>query len=163
MVRANKKNTGVAKSRAVSELEGNPSDHAPRQEIQFPVVKQVPAPVWVKDKRSREAWAQVAPMLEAAGVLQTADQVTLGRYVNYFAVYLDAHEHVMSESWVQPTSEDGVSIKPTPWMKMMNDASDKLLSMEKEFGMTPGARARMAIRAPDKPKDKEDDLDGSIE
>lgn len=163
MVRANKKNTGVAKPRVISELEGNPSKAQPRQELQFGLAKQIPAPVWVADKRSREAWAQVAPMLEAAGVLQIADQVTLGRYVNYFAVYLDAHQQVMTENWVQPSSEEGVSIKPTPWMKMMNDASDKLLAMEKEFGMTPGARARMAIRAPDKPKDKEDDLDGSIE
>lgn len=105
------------------------------------------APDWLTD-RGRGIWAAATEKLDAMGVLCTIDAVALGRYCENLAKWIAAHEFVEKHGTVYPVKDkDGnlVEMKPLPQFNAMLRLDERLSRAEAVFGMTPSARASLAI------------------
>ena len=105
-------------------------------------------------------WNGLMPILEQMKVLTTADKAVLERYCELFTLWQKARDVVVAKGAVMGVYELNrktgervvVAYKDRPELKQMLMFEDKLLRVEREFGLTPAARA--SITLPGKPKDK---------
>lgn len=106
-----------------------------------------PAPEWVT-LRGCAIWDKVTKQLAAMNVLCTIDAVALGRYCENLAKWIAAHEFVEKHGTVYPVKDkDGnlVEMKPMPQFTAMLRLDERLSRSEAAFGMTPSARASLAM------------------
>ena len=123
------------KSTQSKKLRGNPG----KQNLDdsripnLPVVLDTEPPEFLTEK-GREVWASIFPLLQGARLLTSLDIMTLSRYADLWAEYLDFIDSL-------------VVFKGTPEYPQMYYAKQsvhkQLLVIEKEFGMTPASRERV--------------------
>ncbi len=101
-------------------------------------------PAWL-DSCAKNLWRRLIPQLEAMGVLGTCDRNAVARYCLTFSKWRRAETFLMKHG---DTATVRGELKPYPQVKMAMALADQLLKLEREFGLTPSARARLA-----KPKD----------
>ena len=113
-----------------------------------PPAEKVAMPEWVSEQ-AQAHWRAIAPWLEESGLLTVLDTVALGLMCDAMAEYLEAGE-VVEEA----ANTDGVKFVATtekgniiqhPAVGVRNKAWDRVVKLLREFGMTPSARAGMAI------------------
>lgn len=122
-----------------------------------PVAEGAPAPEkgkprcphWL-NKRSRAMWRVVAEQLDAMGVLATIDGNALARYCEMMCRFVRLSEYIEAngETYeVERFDKDGNCVSSTvqmrPEVAIAGNLDAALLKLEKEFGMTPSARARV--------------------
>ncbi len=137
------------KSIQAKKLRGNPGKQN-LDDSQLPSLRpclDTDTPEFLTD-RGKEVWASVFPLLQGANLLTSLDIMTLSRYVDLWAEYLDFTESL-------------VIFKGTPDYPQMYYAKQsvhkQLLVIEKEFGMTPASRERVRTVTPEKEKDEWED------
>ena len=120
------------KPTALKLIAGNPGKRPVNaQEPQFPPCA-TDAPEWLTDA-ARAHWQRLAPMLAGSGVLKESDRDLLATYCATYAAYVDA------------VRDGGAS------MAMVG----QLRQLMGELGMTPSARARIAVdKVPENPDGK---------
>lgn len=92
-------------------------------------------------ERGREVFDTLVPILQNADLLTVVDTPTIHRYCDTFEKWLIYGEEVQSLPMIfDPISKTN---KPNPAIKAYVQLGAELLKMEKEFGMTPAARASM--------------------
>jgi P27 family predicted phage terminase small subunit len=96
--------------------------------------------------RGKSCWRYMVKHLDNMGVLAMTDRNALARYCHLYARWRDAVDHVTQFGDV----DDG---KERVQAKREITLSEQLLKLEREFGLTPSARARIANTVEDKPKD----------
>ena len=110
-------------------------------------------PTWLR-KDAKRVWKKIAPRLDAMKVLGEIDRNSLARYCQIFAKWREAEEFLAKHGTALPVRNaagDLVDFKQFPQVNLAMKLSDQLLRLEREFGMTPSARAAMAT-PPDKGK-----------
>ncbi|NLZ02696.1 MAG: phage terminase small subunit P27 family [Pirellulaceae bacterium] len=104
-------------------------------------------PAWIKGLAAKH-WKQIAPLLIDAKLLTVLDTVALGLLCDALAEYLEAGEIV------EAAAKDGVKFIATtdkgnviqhPAVGVRNKAWERVVKLARQFGMTPSARAGMAI------------------
>lgn len=99
-------------------------------------------PDWLKGEALAE-WGRVVPELVAIGLLSVVDRAALTAYVNAWATFVSASADIEDRGTIV-RGRDGNSVK-NPSVGMQRDALQQIKVWCGEFGLTPSARARMAL------------------
>jgi len=114
-----------------------------------PAVAKPEAPAWLSDD-AKKVFDDYAERLLASGVLTAVDQFALARYADLWTQYRRCAEFTAKhgEVWVVrgrpgPNGAEGrpVGFATYPQAKLKLALAAVLLQLEREFGMTPAARA----------------------
>ena len=130
-------------------LEGNPGKQKLFEEPLPPSGKPEPPPHL--DKYALEEWNRIAEGLYIMGVLASIDQSVLAAYCNSYSIWRHAMEELEKlrikggdlMALIHKTTT-GAYI-PQPLLGVANKAAADMVRYASEFGMTPAARARLAI------------------
>ena len=121
-----------------------------------PKVARPAAPAWLNDD-AKKVFDDYATRLHASGVLTAADELALARYADLCVQYRRAAEFVGKHGDVYVTSgrpgPNGEQGRPTgfktyPQAKRLLHLAQALLQLEREFGLTPAARAGLSSDLP---------------
>lgn len=134
--------TRVLRLRGSWRAKRNPTEPQPK------VVKPT-APAWLSED-AKKVFDDYAGQLHASGVLTAVDQFALARYADLSVEYRRCAEFTAKHGqvWVVrgrqgPNGEEGrpVGFATYPQAKLKLAIASTLLQLEREFGMTPAARA----------------------
>lgn len=151
---------------SLKKLKGNPSKRRLPKDEPAPG-GQAEKPEWLTLEAARE-WDEIVPPLVSAGLATSADVVALAVLVETFAQFkrlrdLTYGREIMAKGGRSVTSDDGETVWETPptlvkhpLLPALAQARDTLLRYADHFGMTPSARAKIAL--PDQ-GGKRDDFD----
>lgn len=117
-------------------LEGNRGKRPLRNEPKPPPLSPEP-PDWL-DAEARAEWERVIPLLDEIGVLARLDRSSLAAYCSLWSKYVEA-ETLVTDDWRHAVTTARLR--------------DQLRMFIAEFGMSPVARARLAVpqRKDDRP------------
>jgi len=96
-------------------------------------------PDWLTED-ARPFWLGLCDNLRMMKLLHVTDAGAMGRYCQLFARYARVEARIAADE-EHPKAEG--------WHMRAGALSDKLLRLEKEFGLTPAARANLAVEKKD--------------
>jgi P27 family predicted phage terminase small subunit len=133
------------KPTALRILEGNPARRPLNSnEPQPRKLSQVDPPSDLPEE-GKAVFRSLSKELIACGLMTSVDVEPFYRYVKLLLEYRHADREVGGK-YVIPFKDEGGRLKyflPNPWLSIRDKAMDRLLRLEKEFGMTPSSRVRM--------------------
>ena len=100
-------------------------------------------PRWLK-KEAKRAWKELVPQLEGMGILARCDRNAIARYCQTLAMWREANEWLAQHGDVFPERDAAgrvVAIREYPHVARVIRLGEQLLRLEKQFGLTPSARA----------------------
>ena len=130
------------KPAAIRKLEGNrsrtPIHDAPRPNPGAPE-----CPGWLTGE-ARDEWLRVVPSLASIDMLDRMDRSTLAAYCEAWAQFCQASTRIKTEGAVYDVAtKHGVLKRKSPWVDVRADATQRLLKIATEYGMTPQSRAKL--------------------
>lgn len=147
------------KPTALKLLHGNPGKRALPTHEPKPSASHIERPSWLKDAGYR-IWKQIAPQLEAMGVLTDADPHALALLCDAYSEYLEAravvraqgltfqHVKVVGTKKNEAGEEEpilSVMVRQRPEVAIASDAWKRVSAMMQQFGMTPSARTKVQV------------------
>ena len=102
-------------------------------------------PTWMRGRAARRKWRELAPMLQEWGIMAETDVDALALLCTQYQIYEEALKIVQVEGFTT-TSSKGTETKH-PAMRVLEGAQDRVLSMLREFGMTPASRSNVSVVA----------------
>ncbi len=98
----------------------------------------------------RTIWKNLLAMLEQAGLLAQIDGYLLERYVRLYLRWRDAERRLAREGQVLDfQTREGVLVRRrNPLTSISRELHAELLKVERQFGMSPAARAGLDVQAP---------------
>ncbi|PZN08636.1 MAG: phage terminase small subunit P27 family [Bacillota bacterium] len=123
-------------------LAGNPGKRPLPQNEPKPAPIAPKCPSWL-DKIAKREWKRVAGELEKLGLLTQVDMAALAAYCQAYSRWVQAEETIKREGLVV-TTESGYQM-PHPAVKIAEKSMQLIRAFCIEFGLTPSARARMAL------------------
>lgn len=133
------------KPTALRLLEGNPGKVAlNRNEPQPRKLTTVEPPADLPEE-GKAVFKALSRELIACGLMTAVDVEPFYRYVKLLLEYRHADREIAGKFFIPMKDSNGrlAYFLPNPWLSVRDKASDRLLRLEKEFGMTPSARVRM--------------------
>ena len=114
------------------------------------------APVWLKGD-ALMAWNALLPMLASMGIIGTVDTNAIARYCQLFARWRECEDFISKHgaTVAQKNAAGQVEVKEFPQVGRASKLADQLLRLEGQFGMTPSARASLAIQQPKKDRERD--------
>ena len=112
-------------------------------------------PIWLA-KEAKRAWRELVPQLEHMGLLAKCDRNAIVRYCQTLAMWREAQEWLMEHGTVHPEKDAAgrvVGLREYPHVARVIRLSEVLARLEKQFGLTPAARANLAVAKPEKPEE----------
>ena len=106
------------------------------------------------DPVAAREWDEICGILEEMQLLSRADQTAIELYCTTYSLYRDAEEKVKRYGDVILVGKDKSHPTTSPYYTARNKYLDDLRRLLIEFGLTPAARSRMAIKIDEKPADK---------
>lgn len=134
-------------------LKGNPSHRPINQDEPKPRPVAPRCPSWLSPAAKRH-WRELAPELEAIGVLTTIDVGAFAGACESWAQYREASEFLRKHGAVYRTTA-GYLVQ-VPQVAIARAALSAYMRGCAEFGLTPAARTRVKVRPAG--EDDEDDL-----
>jgi len=134
----------------VLELRGSWRAHRRRGEPE-PDRSRPRCPAWLH-REAKRAWRELIPRLEEMNVLARCDRNALARYCQLLALWRQANEWIMQHGDIYPDKDSRgriVGTKEYPQVARAVRLSGELLRLEREFGLTPSARAGLATERSD--------------
>jgi P27 family predicted phage terminase small subunit len=110
----------------------------PTPEVEIP-----PKPSWVKGQAAKH-WKQIAPVLVANGLLTKLDAIALSILCRDLGIAIDADERVARDGVIVESPRAGTEYQ-NPALGIANQAWKRVARMLTQFGMSPSARAGLAI------------------
>ena len=98
------------------------------------------------DKRAKQCWGQLLPMLESMGVLSRIDRNAIIRYCIDWSRWHQADQFLSKNGLVYPIKDGNGKTKCVaafPQVAIVSKLGQSLMKFEQEFGMTPSARMRI--------------------
>lgn len=145
-----------AKSIKLQLLHGN-ENHRTKDEIEKRLKNEeklkighehVNPPNWL-DETARKEFKRVAKMLISVDLLTDADVTHLALYCDAYSQYLSFKRQVKKRGlWVED--------KPNPFIKKMSDMASQVRAFASDLGLSPSARAKLAINLKDSDDDEDD-------
>lgn len=130
-------------------IQGNPRDKPIRQEPQ--PTRELPEPPVFLTADAKEEWRRVSTELFNLGLLTRADVQPLAAYCQAFGRWIAA-ERAIARMAEKDALTSGLMIKTTngnaiqnPLVGTANKAAADMVRYAAEFGLTPAARARLAV------------------
>ena len=102
-------------------------------------------PTWLR-KEGKRAWREIIPQLDDMGVLGKCDRNALARYCQTWARWREADDWLKANENICTSidAQGNTVLKPHPYVGVASTLSEQLLRLEKQFGLTPSARAGLA-------------------
>lgn len=151
------------KPAALSILEGNPGKRKVTAEP--PTPDGMPEMPECLDDYGRQEWHKIINGLHVMGIASEVDRAALMAYCNSVSIFMHAREELNSLreksgtlATMMITTKQGNKIN-NPLIGVMNKAAGDMVRYASEFGLTPSARARLAI---DPNKNKQSKFAGLI-
>ena len=128
-------------------LQGNAGRRALRENEPDPERGIPDPPMWLSSA-ALDHWREIAPELDALGVLTTVDGLALAMLCEAWADYRQAREILALEgsTYTRMTAAGSTSVVARPEAAISSDAWKRMKSMLIEFGLTPSSRTRVSIR-----------------
>lgn len=148
--------TTPAKSAKLQLLQGNPNKkntnelkrRAEKEEKMKMSADHVVPPSWLS-KTAKKEFERLSKLLLEVELINNADVGHLAMYCDAYSNYISFKRQVKSKGmWV-----DG---KPNPFILRMKDASSQMRSFASDLGLSPSARAKLAISLEDDDDDEDD-------
>lgn len=145
-----------AKSAKLQLLEGNPAkrntDDLKRRAENEDKMKMsndnVVPPSWL-NKTAKQEFERLAKLLVGVELVNDADVGHLAMYCDAYANYISFKNQVKQKGmWIEG--------KPNPFLLRMKDASAQMRSFASDLGLSPSARAKLAISLEDDADDEDD-------
>ncbi len=112
-------------------------------------------PDWL-DKDGKAMWRQLAPLLDAMGVLTRIDANALARYCRLWSRWRKSEAFLDEKGEMYPLRDEKGQVKyfqQWPQVAIAHKLALQLTRLEQELGMTPAARSRIRIeKKNDKPR-----------
>ena len=138
---------------AVRELEGDRSKR--KKKTGATPAKGAPSPPSTLDREAAAEWRRVVPKLAEIGMLSKVDRAGLAEYCRVWSMLQRCHATLKEEGDYLESLKG--HLYPHPAGAMMVKLSTVLRAYLSEFGLTPAARARLAVevaeKAPAEPMD----------
>lgn len=98
---------------------------------------------------AKEIWRELAPALDAMGVLSTNDGAALARYCQTLADWRRLNRLIQRKGFTfsTRTTAGHPTIKTRPEVAVRKGLAGDLAKLEAQFGMTPAARAGLDVTA----------------
>lgn len=93
---------------------------------------------------AKTEWLAITEQLDQMGLLSSADASSLEMYCNAYERYRKAHDDL--KKFGEYTKTPNGHIQPGPWMSQLRQAEDSCRKWMIEFGLTPAARSRLAVK-----------------
>lgn len=88
----------------------------------------------------------MVPALAAIGMLSKVDRAALTLYTEAWSSYLDCLADIHENGWtISSETEHGTKVVRNPAALGLKDSTAVVKAFCTEFGLTPGARARMVL------------------
>ncbi len=136
------------KPTALKMLNGNPGNRPLNHAEPKPTpITEVSAPTHFSNDQ-KLIWGAITKELARLGLLTVLDLEGLSRWVDYLFEYRTALRELQGRLLITYYEGEGENrkvkyIQQNPYLAIKNNAADKLLKLEQQFGMSPAARARM--------------------
>ena len=132
------------KPTALKVLAGNPgkrklNDREPKPKAVIPRCPKI------LQGEARSEWRRIAKKLHALGLLTEIDRAALTGYCLAWARLVEAEEMLRKHGTVI-VSKNGFPVQ-SPYLNIATKATEQLVRMLVEFGMTPSSRARIQVPA----------------
>ena len=119
------------------------SDREAASNAAQPKIAVPPCPDWL-DAKSRKQWDKIAPQLVALGLLSVIDGDLFGAYAETSARYGDVCSKLENiNSWIG-TTPNGFEVQ-TALVSIRNTLQKQLISLGREFGLSPAARSSIKV------------------
>jgi P27 family predicted phage terminase small subunit len=137
---------------ALKILKGNPGKRSLNlNEPEPPNVKDLKPPEWL-DKRAKEEWYRLVPILSDMGLFTELDVFCLSRYCSTVSLWNQVAEMSQNSELIYEVKKENKMgetytshYRERPELSIMLKLSSDLLKYEKEFGMTPAARSGLNV------------------
>jgi P27 family predicted phage terminase small subunit len=146
-------------------LEGNRS-HGPKRIEPEPPAGMPEAPLHL-DSYAKEEWDKISTGLHSMGILSLIDQTSLAAYCSAYSRWRTAEEEIQKRvtkggplAGLVDITKSGNVIQNC-LVGISNKAATDMVRYASEFGMTPSARARLAVDAGSGKKSKFEGLIGA--
>lgn len=130
----------------IKKLEGNPGKRKLREkDLNAMLMSEVPKPPKKLMKDAKKAWARMAPLLTACGLLTEMTVDYFAEVCQWYARYTVTEKKIMEggeEGVYKTQSSESGYMSQHPMITQMNQYYDKWEKGIKEFGMTPMSWAR---------------------
>jgi P27 family predicted phage terminase small subunit len=130
----NKKNVQVLKERAAQE-----------EKMRMPS-KNINPPSWLGQEGKKE-FRRVAKLLKSVDIISEAD-------ISMLATYCDAYERYIELGQLINAMGPVVEGKANPLLTKQKQIYDQMMSVASQFGLTPSARAKLAIKKAEEKREK---------
>ncbi len=128
---------------------GNGTDSGGRKVAKPPSFKRLPpeAPDWLPDEAAAE-WARIVPELARLELLKPVDRASLTAYCLTWQRLVDAQKLAADNRGMGYglIGENSQGIVRAPWVAIIEAASKELRAWAGEFGFTPSAENKLAVR-----------------
>ena len=131
--------------------------HAPAAEPPAKPVEVAPAPPAHMKPEAAGCWRRLAPMLAGMSVLTESDLLAFERLCATYQEVCDADmalEMLGATTYETTSITGGFMRRSHPEVAQRADAERRLLALMGQFGLTPSARARLAVPGTDRATDK---------
>lgn len=119
------------------------SDREAASNAAQPQIAVPPCPDWL-DAKSRKQWEKIAPQLVALGLLSVIDGDLFGAYAETSARYGDVCSKLENiNDWIGKTP-NGFEVQ-TALVSIRNTLQKQLISLGREFGLSPAARSSIKV------------------
>ena len=109
------------------------------------------APSWISAK-AEEVWNQLAPEMEAIGLLTSMDTQAFAVYCQSYAELIEAEAELLKGGKTQTTKEGFV--RKSPWLGVRDEAHKRMQQIGGQFGLSPASRTRIEVKPKEDKNDK---------
>ena len=147
----------IPKSSELKLLAGNTGKRPIRAKKSPPVSDGAPrCPAWL-DAEARAVWRVVVADLKASGILDRLDAQSLACYCQTYVRWKKAEEFLAKHGEVFAVKDEAGRVKylqQVPQVAIARSCLEILTRYQREFGMTPAARARLSLE----PEEQQDEF-----
>ncbi|NPC90956.1 phage terminase small subunit P27 family [Bacillus sp. WMMC1349] len=158
-----------AKSAALQLIQGNPNkknteELATRAKYEKQMkmrTENIKPPSWLDDKVAKKEFKRVAALLSEVDLITEADINMLATYCKIYSRYISITKKIDEDGIMINTegcNENGQPIKSVgeehPLLKREKNYYDQMISAANHFGLTPSARAKLAITKTQEEREK---------
>ena len=130
-------------------IRGNPGKRKLNKDEPKPKVALPHCPDYLDDV-ARGEWGRLAPILVRMTVLTEADYIALASLCQTYSTMMKAQEQ-LNKSGILFKTPSGY-VQQSPLIGVVNNCTEKIVMLCREFGLTPSARSRVQANSSDDAK-----------
>ena len=121
-------------------VRGNPGKRPLNKNEPKPTQKLPACPAFL-DRAAKREWKRLAPDLTEIGLLTAADMAIFAGYCAAYSTFTQAQTKLREHGRMVRAANG--EPKPSPWLRIANQAQDQIFKVSGELGLTPSARVRL--------------------